>query len=94
MLAAIDFSALALTGSAGFALCLSLALTLIVSMLGIVTVREHHMNKLSYEPCVMGEYRVARDGRAYVQVGRVCHFGRRGEDEGSLRARLASRGVL
>lgn len=94
MLAAVDFSALALTGSAGFALCLSMALTLIVSMLGIVTARGHILSHVRYDTSFAGEYRIARDGRAYVQVGRVCHFGRRGEDEGSLRARLAARGIL
>ena len=42
----------------------------------------------------VGVYRVARDGRGFVQIGRVCHFGKRGESESSLRARLADRGVL
>ena len=35
----------------------------------------------------IGRFRVARDGRSFIQVGRLCVWGRRGESEGSLRAR-------
>ena len=34
-------------------------------------------------------FRVARDGRSFLQTGRVCIFGRRGETEASLRARVS-----
>lgn len=34
-----------------------------------------------------GVFRVARDGRSFIQIGRVCTFGRKGESEASLRAR-------
>lgn len=37
----------------------------------------------------IGTFRTARDGRSFVQVGRVCVWGRRGESEESLRARKA-----
>ena len=35
----------------------------------------------------IGRFRVARDGRSFIQVGRICVWGRRGESEASLRAR-------
>lgn len=35
----------------------------------------------------IGTFRVARDGRSFIQVGRVCVWGRKGESEASLRAR-------
>lgn len=35
----------------------------------------------------VGRFRVARDGRSFIQVGRLCVWGRRGESEDSLRAR-------
>ena len=35
----------------------------------------------------IGTFRTARDGRSFIQVGRVCIWGRRGESEDSLRAR-------
>ena len=41
-------------------------------------------------PAPVGTFRVARDGRSYILVGRTCHFGRRGESETSLRARLGA----
>ena len=31
-----------------------------------------------------GRYRVARDGRAFVQIGRRCYFGRRGESHAHI----------
>ncbi len=37
----------------------------------------------------LGVFRVARDGRSFLQIGRVCHFGRKGESEASLRARVS-----
>ena len=39
------------------------------------------------EPTTIGTFRTARDGRSFVQVGRACVWGRRGESEGSLRLR-------
>ena len=35
----------------------------------------------------VGRFRVARDGRSFIQVGRICVWGRKGESEDSLRAR-------
>lgn len=35
----------------------------------------------------IGRFRVAKDGRSFIQVGRLCVWGRRGELEASLRAR-------
>lgn len=46
---------------------------------------EHCAGIESFAP--VGRYRVARDGRAFVQVGRLCIWGRRGETERSLRGR-------
>ena len=34
-----------------------------------------------------GRFRVARDGRSFVQIGRLCVWGKKGETESSLRAR-------
>lgn len=34
-----------------------------------------------------GVFKVARDGRSYVQVGRRCLFGRRGESHASIVSR-------
>lgn len=35
----------------------------------------------------IGRFRTARDGRSFIQIGRVCIWGRKGESEASLRAR-------
>ena len=35
----------------------------------------------------IGRFRTARDGRSFIQVGRICIWGRKGESEASLRAR-------
>ena len=99
--ASIDFLSLSQTCDAGctFLLC-AMGILLPVLFLGWAA----YLGKMSGQTVrfaqddgsrpVAGEYRIARDGRAYVQVGRVCHFGRKGETESSLRARLADRGVL
>ena len=99
--ASIDFLSLSQTCDAGctFLLC-AVGILLPVLFLGLAA----YLGKMSGQTlrfgsdddsrAMAGEYRIARDGRAYVQVGRVCHFGRWGETESSLRARLTSRGIL
>ena len=37
----------------------------------------------------VGVFRVARDGRSFLQVGRACVWGRKGETETALRARVS-----
>lgn len=44
---------------------------------------------LNYRRSEPVQFRVARDGRSFLQVGRACHFGRKGESEASLRARVS-----
>lgn len=39
------------------------------------------------EGAEVGRFRVAKDGRSFIQIGRICVWGRRGESEASLRAR-------
>jgi len=34
-----------------------------------------------------GTYRVARDGRAFIQIGRRCYFGKRGESHEAIALR-------
>lgn len=90
-ISAPDFAYLASSCGGFFTLALvSIALLLPALFLGFCAAEGRMM--VRYDVAPVGVYRLARDGRAFVQVGRVCHFGRKGESEMSLRARLA--GVL
>lgn len=86
-LASIDFAPLATSASLSVlaplvALVAFLLPTLLIGFVG-------QFRRAQVIPAPVGVFRVARDGRAFIQIDRVCHFGRRGESEESLRARVS-----
>ena len=88
-LASCDFAAVhASTSGASLACLLFAALAFGPAlMMGFVSLlsQRRGMTRTSSD---VGVFRVARDGRSFIQVGRACHFGRKGETEASLRARM------
>ena len=81
MLASINFSALYLSCS-GFAL---VALTMLAAPFGVVAIAGIYKALLGENtPSAPLEFRVARDGRSYVKIGRLCYWGRRGESFASI----------
>lgn len=89
-LASTDFAAVhASTSGASLACLLFVALAFGPAlMMGFVSLlsQKRGMTQASLD---VGVFRVAKDGRSFVQIGRSCHWGRKGESEASLRARLS-----
>lgn len=86
-LASIDFSSMSASTSAAPLVSLLLVLLFLAPCAMMMVVAA--FRPLPVPPGPVGEFRRAKDGRAFIQCGRVCHFGRRGESEASLRARLS-----
>jgi len=86
-LASLDYASLSASTSGAPLACLLMALTFLVPALLMGFVAQLCGPRMMVAP--VGIFRIARDQRSYIQVGRVCHFGRRGETEASLRARLS-----
>ena len=85
-LASLDFAALSASTSGASLACILLAVAFLAPALLMGFVAQVYGPRMMVAP--VGVYRIARDQRSYIQVGRVCHCGRRGESEASLRARL------
>ena len=85
-LASIDFGILATSTHLALFAPLLLTMSMLLPTLLLGFVGQIRRSQVISAP--VGTFRVARDGRSYIQQGRVCRFGRRGESETSLRARL------
>lgn len=85
-LASLDYAALSASTQGASLACILLAVAFFAPALLMGFVAQVCGPRMMVAP--VGIFRTARDGRSFIQVGRVCHFGRRGESEASLRARL------